>query len=292
MIEGLGGLDHVVVLVRNLDRSRDSWAALGFTISPRGVHSPHRGTANHTIMFGPDYLELLGVLAPTEHNAPSRARLQKREGIERTGFRAIDAEVAAEDLRRRGIEVTDPQDFSRPVDLPDGGRSEVCFRTLYWPLDRAPAGMRIFAIQHLTPEMVWNPALQRHANTARRILRVEVLATKPEKAAAKLSDLVGAESATEPDSACRVETAPDRAAIVYLGRETAHRRYPASWLRQFEEEGGIAITLEVGDLGIAARETGCVISKIGDRVSVPPDRTSGVILNFVACSSTGTESPA
>jgi hypothetical protein len=28
------------------------------------VHSAHRGTANHTIMLGPDYVELLGVLTP------------------------------------------------------------------------------------------------------------------------------------------------------------------------------------------------------------------------------------
>jgi catechol 2,3-dioxygenase-like lactoylglutathione lyase family enzyme len=75
MIEGLGGVDHVAVLVRDLDRSRDTWAALGFTLSPRGVHSAHRGTGNHTVMLGADYLELQGVLTPTGSNAPSRALL-------------------------------------------------------------------------------------------------------------------------------------------------------------------------------------------------------------------------
>jgi catechol 2,3-dioxygenase-like lactoylglutathione lyase family enzyme len=69
MIEGLGGVDHVAVLVRDLDRARDTWASLGFTLSPRGVH---------------------------------------------------------------------------PVDLPGGGTGEAQFRTIQWPLDRVPAGMRIF----------------------------------------------------------------------------------------------------------------------------------------------------
>ena len=30
---------------------------------------------DYTIMFDPDYMELLGVLTPTEHNAPARAFL-------------------------------------------------------------------------------------------------------------------------------------------------------------------------------------------------------------------------
>ncbi|HEX2136702.1 MAG TPA: VOC family protein [Microvirga sp.] len=281
MIEGLGGVDHVVVLVRDLDRSRDAWAALGFTLSPRGVHSAHRGTGNHTIMLGADYLELLGVLTPTEHNAPSRARLEWREGIERTGLRAWDADAAAEALRRREIAVVGPQDFSRPVDLAGGGTGEARFRTIQWPHDRAPGGMRIFAVQHLTPELVWLPALQQHPNTARRVDCVEVLASEPARAAAELSELIGVPN-VQADGAYRVETAPGRAAIVYLDRAGARERYPQAWLEAFEDEGGLAITVEAGDLERAARETHGDTSTDRKRVSVPPDRASGVILNFVA----------
>jgi catechol 2,3-dioxygenase-like lactoylglutathione lyase family enzyme len=281
MIEGLGGVDHVAVLVRDLDLSRDTWASLGFTLSPRGVHSAHRGTGNHTIMLELDYPELQGVLTPTEFNAPSRALLERREGIERTGLRALDAEAAAADLRRRGIAVVGPHDFSRPVDLPDGGAGEARFRTIQWPLDRVPAGMRIFAVQHITPEVVWLSTLQQHANTARSLLCVEVLANEPANAAAELSELIGASSVVEPDGSYRVKTAPDRAAIVYLDRATARQRYPEEWLSAFKEEGGLAITLEVGDIKAAARATGGV-SDTGDYITVPPDRASGVIVKFVA----------
>jgi hypothetical protein len=142
--------------------------------------------------------------------------------------------------------------------------------------------MRIFAVEHLTPETVWLPALQRHPNTARRIVSVEVLASEPADAAARISELIGAPAAQQPDGAYRVETTPDRAAIVYLDREAAHERYPASWLRTFEDEGGLAITLEAGNLAVAARETAGVLSKTGECVSVAPGRANGVILNFVA----------
>jgi catechol 2,3-dioxygenase-like lactoylglutathione lyase family enzyme len=282
MIEGLGGVDHVAVLVRDLDLARDTWTSLGFTLSPRGVHSAHRGTGNHTIMMGPDYLELQGVLTPTEFNAPSRARLEQREGIERTALRAWDAEAAAAALRSRGSAVEGPQEFSRPVDLPGGGTGEARFRTIQWPLDCAPASMRISAVEHVTPEFVWLPALQQHANTARRLLCVEVLANEPAKAAAELSELIGVPYAVEPDGRHRVQTSPERAAIVYLDRTTARQRYPEEGLAPFKEEGGLAVTVEVGDLEVAARATGGVLSDTGAYLTVPPDRASGVVVTFAA----------
>ncbi len=70
-------------MVRDLDLAAEMWKRLGFTVSPRGTHSAHMGSGNHTIMLDPDYIELLGVLAATDLNAPARAFLAQREGIER-----------------------------------------------------------------------------------------------------------------------------------------------------------------------------------------------------------------
>src|SRR6185295_11675001 len=80
------GVDHVVVVARDLDAAAAQWRKLGFTLSPRGTHSPQMGSGNYTIMFGEDYLELLGVLHETEQNKPTREFLKNREGIERTAF--------------------------------------------------------------------------------------------------------------------------------------------------------------------------------------------------------------
>ena len=62
-----------MVVVKDLDAAAENWKRLGFTISPRGTHSAHMGTGNYTIMLGEDYIELLGVLTATEHNAPAAA---------------------------------------------------------------------------------------------------------------------------------------------------------------------------------------------------------------------------
>ena len=76
-LKNVVGIDHAVVVVKDLDNAAVTWKQLGFTVSPRGTHSAKMGTGNATIMLDPDYIELLGVLAETEHNAPTRAFLAK-----------------------------------------------------------------------------------------------------------------------------------------------------------------------------------------------------------------------
>jgi hypothetical protein len=95
-LKNIVGIDHAVVVARDLDQAAENWKRLGFTVSPRGTHSAKMGTGNYTVMLGADYIELLGVLAETEHNAPTRAFLARRgEGIERIAFTALDAAAGA-----------------------------------------------------------------------------------------------------------------------------------------------------------------------------------------------------
>jgi Glyoxalase-like domain len=64
------GVDHVVVMVEDLDAASDNWRRLGFTVSPRGTHSAKLGSGNYTIMFGDDYVELLGILSGSPSPRP------------------------------------------------------------------------------------------------------------------------------------------------------------------------------------------------------------------------------
>ena len=66
------GIDHAVVVVKDLDKAAENWKRLGFTVSPRGTHSAKMGSGNYTIMLDPDYIELLGILVETDHNVPTR----------------------------------------------------------------------------------------------------------------------------------------------------------------------------------------------------------------------------
>src|SRR6201987_2704775 len=213
------GIDHAVVMVRDLDHAAERWRQLGFTVSPRGTHSAHMGTGNYTIMLDPDYIELLGVLAATEHNAPARAFLEKREGIERVAFTAVDSAAGAEEIRARGFSPIGPTDFERPVTMPNGTLSAAKFRTFQWPVAEAPAGMRIFACQHKNRETVWIPELMRHANGAKRLKQVLLVAPDPATEAAHLSKLIDREARHEADGAIAVPSGGDRADFVFMTME-------------------------------------------------------------------------
>src|ERR1700755_3439418 len=200
----------------DLDEAAERWRRLGFTISPRGTHSTHMGTGKYTIMLDPDYIELLGVLAPTEHNAPARAFLETREGIAVCAYTATDAAAGADEIRARGFPPLGPNDFERPVTMPDGRLSAAKFRTFQWPVKEAPAGMRIFACQHKTRETVWSPELMRHANGAKRLKQVLLMAPDPAKEAAHLSRLTDREARTDSDGAIAVPSGGDRADFVFV----------------------------------------------------------------------------
>ena len=78
--------------------------------------------------------------------------------------------------------------------MPDGSLSAAKFRTFQWPVKEAPAGMRIFACQHKTRDTVWIPELMRHANGAKRLRQVLLVAPDPAQEAAHLSRLTDREA--------------------------------------------------------------------------------------------------
>jgi hypothetical protein len=273
------GADHVVVTVRDLDASARAWGLLGFTVSPRGTHSPHLGTGNYTIMFGEDYLELLGVLTETDQNKPTRDFLAKREGIERTAFTTDDAAGGAAELKARGLEPLGPVHFGRPVDLPGGGTGEAKFNVFRWPLDQNPGGMRIFACQHLTRETVWIPELQSHANGARRIARIEILSADPEAAAKKMSGLID-EPATKTPDGWRVPSGGKRTDFLFYDAAGFAALYPAAVREGAAAEGAVAIVIATGDLA-KAKAASAAIAHGEETVSVPAARANGVVISFI-----------
>jgi len=89
MRNGIAGIDHVIVGVRDLERARVGWTRLGFTLSPRGRHIG-QGTANYCIMFASDYVELLGIVDPNSVDtlAIAYAATGKFEDADQTVHRA------------------------------------------------------------------------------------------------------------------------------------------------------------------------------------------------------------
>jgi catechol 2,3-dioxygenase-like lactoylglutathione lyase family enzyme len=276
------GIDHAVVMVKDLDQAAENYRRLGFTVSPRGTHSAHMGSGNYTIMFDPDYMELLGVLTPTEHNAPALAYLEKNgEGIERIAFTAVDSAEGAEEIRARGYPPVGPTDFERPVTMPDGSVSSAKFRTFQWPTAEAPGGVRIFACQHKTRETVWIPELMRHANGARRLKQVLMVAPEPTREASHLAKMIDRDIRNEADGAVAVPSGGDRADFVFLTKDQLAKRYPGVSLAGLPERGGAGLVI-AADVAAAEKALGASGVKSAGGVVVPPAAGNGTLLAFVA----------
>lgn len=278
-LKHLVGVDHVVVAVRDLDSAAAAWKKLGFTLSPRGTHSAHMGSGNYTIVFTDDYMELLGVLVPTEQNRPTVEFLAAREGVERVAFTTDDAAGGVAELKERGLAATGPVSFGRPVDLPGGGQSEAKFNVFHWPASERPAGLRIFACQHLTPETVWIPELQTHANGAKKLVRVEILAKDPENAATHMAVLINQEVTITADG-FEVKSGGKRATFLFYDAATLRTRYPEDVRAGAVSDGAVAIVIASDDLAKVSAIPGAVAH--GGAVSIPASRATGAILSFVA----------
>ncbi|MEX2240221.1 MAG: VOC family protein [Burkholderiales bacterium] len=181
----LQGIDHAVILVRDLERARAAYARLGFTLTPRGTHT--LGSQNHCIMFGRDYLELLAVPRPHPALQAFTDFLAQGDGLGALALATDDAGGLYAELAADGIAADAPLEFSRPVaDL-----GEARFRIVQLPREVSP-GCLMFACQHFTRQLVWRPELVRHAVGATQIAAVAVVVEDTVRAASAYANLFGA----------------------------------------------------------------------------------------------------
>jgi glyoxalase-like protein len=169
---GIAGIDHVLLAVRDLDAARMGWTRLGFTLSPRGTHLG-RGTGNYCIMFPHDYVELFGIVG-SEHVSPEYTEfLATREGPMKLAWATGDSAAAAVALGRLGLHPAAPRDLGRQLELPE--RTVVPrFKIVTLPPDETPA-LSSFLCEQLTPELMRQPEWLGHPNGATGLLGVTVI---------------------------------------------------------------------------------------------------------------------
>lgn len=178
------GLDHAVILVRDLDAAQRAYARLGFTLTPRGTHT--LGSQNHCIMFERDYLELLAVPKPHPALQAFSDFLARGEGVGALALATDDAEGLCAEFAADGIAADAPLDFSRPV----AHSGEARFRIVQLPRATVP-GCTLFACQHFTRDVVWRPELVRHAVGATAIAALAVVVEDAARAASDYAKVFG-----------------------------------------------------------------------------------------------------
>ena len=280
MARHISGIDHAVILVRDLDAARDRYESFGFTMSPRGFHSEHMGTANHTIMLQDDYFEVLSPIKPTEQNTRWRNLLEDGDQLAVIPFRVDDAAAAVAELRAAGVTIADPVYFDRPVSLPGGAEATAAFEAAHIAAEDTP-GMAMFGCKHHTPDVVWLPELQRHANGAKRILEVTVVVEKPSALAPAYEKIFGAGSARNEADAMIVETGT--APIRFVTRDAVAASYPEIDLGDITAPRILGLALETDDIEAANRclsAAGAGTVEMRGALFVPPVAAHGVLLEL------------
>lgn len=284
MTHPVKGIDHCFSLVANLDSAAAQFEALGFTLSPRGMHSEAKGSANYTIMFPDDYYELLGLLRPTPLNAPRYEVLETQgEGLHAIACRIDNARAAESALGDLGIATHSLSDFQRPVDLPGGGQGIAAFSTLSFAPEEVPCGV-VFMCQHRSRETVWLPDLLQHANTAYGLAGIVAKSNAPE-ADAKAFARLWADGSVQPiDGGATVFTGPNSAPLTLLTPDALKQHYPHIDTNTLPRCAFSALQVKVRDQQavMAALERTNIPSFHTSRgIAVDPAHAAGTIVEFI-----------
>lgn len=282
MTSSLNGIDHCVILVRDLNIACQKMADLGFTVTPRGVHSPHMGTANHCIMLRRAYFEVLSVCEPTEFNELWREKLNVREGLDAVPISSDDVGVARAELIVRGLDLPAEIDFSRPVDLPEGP-AEAIFRLVMIPGSLTPE-ITMFMIQHFTRDVVWHPKYLDHPNGAKGVLGVTAIHKRPAAVAAAYRKIFGSEAVTVTEESVRIDTGAGE--ILFLTPAGYAERYPGIAPDPAARTPYLAaLSIDVEDrvaTSVCLRENHVSYEVLpGGTLCVAPAQACGTLLEFV-----------
>lgn len=237
-------LDHTVINVRyDMDRAERRFQELGFSLTDRGYHT--LGSINHLMMFGHDYLELIGLPEESKGQTTGRQDIANAPlGINGLVFKTSDVDATFAHLQSVDLAGDPPKSFSRPVELPDG-RFDAKFRTVNVRHDVFSGG-RVYFCEHGTPELVWRPEWQSHAIGARAMPEFIVASDRHAVEADAMARLVG--GAVHGDGA-ELGVAIDGAVISFLSKDAYRARY-GDLASAFGERTSIfgAIVIRVDDL--------------------------------------------
>jgi hypothetical protein len=246
MDNGIAGIDHVIVGVRDLERARQGWSRLGFILSPRGRHIG-QGTANYCIMFASDYVELLGIVDPSDFVQRLDGFLAQREGLMAAAFAPVAApEEVRATLLGGGLHPSEPRPLGRQLELPEG-TVVPRFSLMSLPADETP-GLDCFICTHLTPELMRRPEWLHHPNGAVGLKGIHVLVESTATLLQPYDRLFGIQQVTTTDAVATVHVGPHR--IVFSTPDDFSTMYPALEVASdFPVPGIVSV-----EFGVAQRE--------------------------------------
>ena len=195
-------LDHVGIAFHDLNDAESLYQRLGFHLTPRSIHSGTltpdgpvvpMGSGNYCAMLNDGYIELLGTVDHTRPSFSSKM-LNRYQGAHIIAFGCPDAEQAYARLKEQEPRTQPPSVLER--DAAFGPHNETLkrarFRNIYLE-DGVFPGARLIFIEHQSPQVLWQPHLLQHPNTAQGLTEVVLCVEDVAQTAAHLGRMLEVE---------------------------------------------------------------------------------------------------
>ncbi len=280
MPQAFKGIDHVMIVVPQIDQAGRIYKRLGFDVQPLGIHS-HMGTANHLMILDCDYIELLGIQKPDPLNVAYQKIADEGGALANIALQTDGADLAHAAWTAAGFNPEPIIEFDRAVEV--AGKTErAAFRIVRLPHDKRP-GVGLFVCDQRTPQFVYRKEWQNHPNGAQNLTGVTVVADDPfihEQAAGRV---FGGGAIVKSKDGFTVKLS--HGVIDYVPRSAFAARFGGLQPGRAGDHAAV-LGIKVRDIAQAAQvleQGGIKPTKTGDgRLLVPAPEAGGVMLQFSA----------
>jgi hypothetical protein len=194
-------LDHVGWYVPDLYAAGQTFARLGFGLTPTALHGDRdprsgalirQGSANRLAVLERGYLEFLGAVPGSDTAVARHLRdeMARYVGVHLTAFAVSDAAAEVTRLEEAGFELQPLVNLRREVEGADGNPAEAAFTVLRAAFGSIPEG-RMQTLTHHTPEHVWQERFMTAENAVSGLAGVVYAVEDPAQSAARLSAFTG-----------------------------------------------------------------------------------------------------
>ncbi len=285
------GIDHLVLCVHDLERARQLYRDLGFSLTPTARHP--FGTANSLVQLNGNFIELLEVADPSLIEPPeeghfsfahhNKSYLDRGEGCSMLVFEGHDARADQAEFKLKHLETYEPFDFSRTAQLPGGEEVTVGFSLAFVTHPDMPR-TAFFTCQQRAPEHFWKSEYQTHENTAQVIAAAVMLAEAPHSYAEFFRALQGTGAVVEDGLELHVTTA--RGDIQVMSPQVYREKFGIDDVPDHVFEPQFrAMVIAVSDLTAVVdtvRANGVDAQVLSGSVRVPASLAFGTDVFFVA----------
>ena len=282
----IDNINHVGMVVRDLNTTVARYEAMGFQLTPFSAHSgawkpgepvQRFGSGNRCVMFANNYLEILASES-RQQQAPRLAQhLRRHQGAHIICFNTEATPTVDARLRGLGISTSGVIPLQREIDTPDGIRTAKFERVQFAP-DNSPEGY-IQAARHLTPQYIYQPRYVEHPNGCTMLSEVCVVADDARTFAEKYARYL-CMPAIETDRTFRFRL-PLGSTLTILPTKQAAQSFPGSLLPPLPAI--VAVAFRTNDLpALRSRLTRneFTLFEKDHRIGVPAEEASGVVVMF------------